>query len=147
MTTPLSSAGTIVLVDDNQDLLDLFSDALHHLGRFTVLCAMNGEEALEQVNMAKPDCLVIDIVMPQLNGYQLVRALRGDPETADIPLVILTALAQDKEQLAGLAAGADQYLIKPVTPLELIAAIQQTLTLSQTERARRYEALAEDLTK
>jgi CheY-like chemotaxis protein len=81
--------------------------------------------------------------MPGLDGYQLVRALRGDPETADIPLVILTAVAQDKGQLSGLAAGADQYLTKPVSPQSLIAAIQQAMTLGQQERMRRLRVLAE----
>jgi CheY-like chemotaxis protein len=137
-------AGTIIMVDDNRDLLELFSDALHDLGKFTVVCAANGEEALEQAMSLHPDCMVIDIVMPQLNGFQLVHALRGDPASRDIPLVILTALAQDREQFIGLAAGADAYLVKPVAPQALIAAIRQATAISQAERVRRYLALTDD---
>lgn len=144
MSAPTSSAGTIIMVDDNRDLLELFSDALHDLGKFVVVCAMDGEEALEQAVSIHPDCMVIDIVMPQLNGFQLVHALRGDPLTRDIPLVILTALAQDREQFIGLAAGADAYLVKPVAPHDLIVAIRQAIALSQAERVRRYLALTDD---
>ena len=73
-----------------------------------------------------------------------MRALRGDPETAATPLILLTALARDVEQFAGLAAGADKYLRKPIEPLELVQAISQAIQLSAEERLGRWQALAHD---
>ena len=93
--------------------------------------------------MHQPECVIIDIVMPGLDGYQVVRALRGDPATAEIPLVILSALAQDHDHFRGLAAGADQYLTKPVRLERLFAAIDQAVMLAQTEREERARRLAE----
>jgi CheY-like chemotaxis protein len=137
------TAATLLLVDDNTDLLDMLTLALKTLGNYTIERATDGVSGLEQAVTVRPDCIIIDILMPGLDGYQLVRALRGDAETADIPLVILTAVAQGKGQFSGLAAGADQYLTKPASPHSLIAAIQQAMTLGQQERLRRLRVLAE----
>lgn len=96
------AAYTVLIVDDNPLLLEFMQDVLQEMGDFNVVTASNGIEGLEQFYQARPDCAVIDVKMPGLTGYQLVRALRGDPETAQTPLVLLTALAQDSEQFAGL---------------------------------------------
>ncbi len=135
---------TVLVIDDNLELLEVLAEGLELAGPFSVLTASDGAQGLEQCLIQHPDCLVIDVKMPQLNGYQLVRALRGDPETAEIPLILLTALAQDYERFAGLAAGTDRYLIKPVTPRELAAAIQEVLMLSAQERQRRFSQLVEE---
>ena len=105
----LSSAPTytVLVVEDNPQLREFLQDVLQELGEFTVFTAADGIEGLEQFYQVRPDCMIIDVKMPGLNGYQLVRTLRGDAETATTPLVLLTALVQDKEQFAGLAAGAD----------------------------------------
>src|SRR5690348_146872 len=135
---------TVLIVDDNLELLEVLSEGLELAGPFTVFTASDGAQGLEDCLTYHPDCLVIDVKMPQLNGYQLVRVLRGDQETAEIPLILLTALAQDYERFAGLAAGTDRYLIKPVTPRELAAAIQEVLALSAQERQRRFSQLVEE---
>jgi CheY-like chemotaxis protein len=135
---------TVLVIDDNLELLEVLAEGLELAGPFTVLTASDGAQGLEQCLTYHPDCLVIDVKMPQLNGYQLVRALRGDPETAEIPLILLTALAQDYERFAGLAAGTDRYVIKPVTPRELAAVILDVVALSAQERQRRYQQLAEE---
>ncbi len=135
---------TILIVDDNPDLLDILAEGLPLAGPFAVITALDGEQGLEACLTHRPDCLVIDVKMPGLTGYQLVRALRGDPETAQIPLILLTALAQDYERFAGLAAGTDRYLIKPITPRELAAAIREVLALTAQERAQRYLQLSEE---
>src|SRR5215813_12969924 len=137
------TTATLLLVDDNTELLDMLTLALKTLGNYIIERATDGVGGLEQAVSIRPDCIVIDILMPGLDGYQLVRALRGDPETADIPLVILTAVAQDKGQFSGFAAGADQYLTKPASPQSLIAAIQQAMTLDQQQRTRRLRVLVE----
>jgi two-component system cell cycle response regulator len=87
---------------------------------------------------------VIDVKMPEVDGIQLVRALRGDPETAPIPIVILSALVQEADQALGLYAGADQYLTKPAKPQAVVEAIQRAIALNAEERAQRMRALAEE---
>ena len=92
----------------------------------------------------RPDCVVIDVMMPGIDGFQLAHALRGDPETAEIPLVMLTALAQEENRLAGLLSGADRYLVKPVRIPDLIEAIQAAIATSRAEREHTLRELAEE---
>jgi CheY-like chemotaxis protein len=133
---------TVLIVDDNDELLESLRFALSALGPFVIATASDGAEGLERAYELRPHCIVIDVKMPGVDGLQLARALRGDVETASIPLVILSALIQEKDQTVGMLAGADQYLTKPTKPQELVAAIQQAIRLSQDERFRRLEALA-----
>lgn len=135
---------TVVLVDDNLELLEVLARSLEHLGGFNVVRAVDGVQGLECVVARHPACVVVDIMMPGINGYQLVRALRGDPQTAAIPIVVLTALSAQRDRLVGLISGADQYLVKPVKPQDLIAAIHQAVSVSQQEREARLRALAEE---
>lgn len=135
---------TVLIVDDNHDLLLLITESLTLLGDYTVVTADNGDDGLARAVEMRPDCVVIDVRMPGLDGYQLVRALRGDPVTAALPLVILTALTQDHYRFAGLLAGADRYLTKPIKPDELVLAIQESIRLSETERTARMWALVDE---
>src|SRR5262249_47752593 len=98
---------------------------------------------LEQFFAVQPDCVIIDVVMPGLDGYQLVKALRGDPASAETPLIMLTALAQDKDEFVGLAAGADQYLVKPVPLRSLVAAVRRAVEITSLERQKQLLTLAE----
>lgn len=138
-----NGAHTVLIVDDNPELLEFITDALRELGDFTVVTAGDGVEALHRFEASQPDCLVVDVRMPRLNGYQLVRALRGDPTSASTPLIMLSAMIQDRDQLAGLLAGADQYLLKPVDPLALVEAIERAIQLGEAERAARMLRLAD----
>ncbi|HEV7129666.1 MAG TPA: response regulator [Ktedonobacterales bacterium] len=144
MSAPAGKHYTVLIVDDNPELLTLITESLTLLGDYTVLTAEDGALGLERAVELRPDCLVIDIKMPGLDGYQLVRAVRGDPATASIPLVMLTALPQEKYRLAGLLVGADQHLTKPTKPADLVAAIQAAIDLSVAERARRMDGLARE---
>ena len=144
MTPSVGKGYVVLIVDDSREMLELIGESLTLLGDYTVLTADNGADGLERAVIQRPDCLVIDLKMPGLDGYQLIHALRGDPSTAAMPLVILTALTQDHYRLAGLLAGADQYLTKPVTPPELVAAIQEAIRLSTAERARRLSGLLDE---
>ena len=135
---------TVLIVDDNPDLLEFLSMSLRHFGPFTIVGAANGIDGLEQALKLHPACVVIDVKMPGLNGYQLASTLRGDPATAAIPLVILTALALDKHQFIGLASGADRYLVKPVEPQDLAEVIEEVIAITQQERAQRFNKLVED---
>lgn len=144
MSQDVGPTYTVLIVDDNPNLLSIISDSLLELGNFAVVTAADGVEGLTRFYEMRPDCVIIDIKMPNLDGYQLLKALRGDPDTASIPLVVLTAMAQDMDRLAGLASGADHYLLKPVKPLDLVAAIQHAITLGETERRRRLKALLDE---
>lgn len=142
MEQPVGSK-TILLVDDDALMLSVFAEAVAIITGYQVHSAENGEQGLEMAIELHPDCVVIDVKMPALNGYQLVRALRGDPATADIPLIILTAMAQDKDRLIGLASGTDRYVTKPVKPSELVVIIQEVLRLDQNDYAERLRELAD----
>ncbi|HLW01406.1 MAG TPA: response regulator [Ktedonobacterales bacterium] len=141
MTAGALPAYTVLIVDDDPDLLQLLTDGLELLGNFRVVQAADGIAGLEQYFEVQPDCMIIDVKMPGLDGYQLVRALRGDPASAETPLIMLTALAQEQQQFAGLALGADQYLIKPVTPRELVAAVKRALLIGEEDRRARMQSL------
>ena len=143
MTSSSEKRYTVLLVDDNTDLLRALTVTLEVMGNFTVIGATDGVQGLERFFEARPDCVVIDIKMPGLDGYQLVKALRGDPESGATPLIVLTALAQDEDRFAGLAVGADAYLVKPVKPQDLAAAIHQAVATNAAERTRRLRELAE----
>src|SRR5690348_2779674 len=124
----------VLVIDDDPALLTAITRGLDLIGGFDVLTATDGASGLEQFFTTRPDCVVVDIRMPGLNGYQFVRALRGDRETAETPIVLLSALVQDREQLAGLLTGADAYLIKPVKIVDLVNAIDRAVQLSAEER-------------
>jgi DNA-binding response OmpR family regulator len=141
MTSP--KRYTVLLVEDNKILLDSMSFALEQLGDFNVITAPDGIEGLEKAVNRQPDCIVIDVRMPGLDGFQLVQALRGDLATASTPLIIMTALAQEKDQFTGLAIGADLYLTKPVAPQDLISAIHSIIDISEDERILRLQHLAD----
>jgi DNA-binding response OmpR family regulator len=133
---------TIVIVDDNQDLLDLLCMGL--CDDYIIVTAQNGEEGLSKISSVQPACAIIDIMMPSIDGFQIIRTLRGDAATASIPLIILTALTIEEGQFPGLASGADRFLTKPVTPSELRLVINEVLTISQSEREARYRQIASE---
>jgi CheY-like chemotaxis protein len=144
MSSPSSSSKyTILIVDDNPELLESLRFAISLLGDgdFHVETATDGAQGLERVVELRPDCVIIDVKMPTLNGYQLVHALRGDPETASIPLVILSAMVQARDTLAGMLAGADQYLTKPAHPRTIVEAIRSGISLTQGQRDQRLQDL------
>lgn len=145
MPEPAGGPSRVLVVDDDRDLLPFLETTLRELSDFEVYVADNGIAGLERFIAVRPHCVVVDVRMPGLDGYQFVRALRGDPDTADAPLVILTAMAQEKDRFAGLAAGADQYLLKPIKPLALLAAIERAIAMGDAARHDAYQDLAEEI--
>ncbi len=139
-----SQAITVLVVDDNPELLSVFINGLPLVGNFTVFTAEDGAQGLEACYTHHPDCVVIDIKMPEMDGQQLVRVLRGDPVTANIPLIILTALPQDHAEFASFASGTDVFVMKPLVPRELAQAIYLALTVDADERAKRLRLLVEE---
>jgi CheY-like chemotaxis protein len=132
----------LVVIDDDPILRESLTEGLPLLGAgFTVHQAEDGVAGLTRIIEDRPDCVIIDIRMPHLDGYQVVRAIRGDPATEHIPLIILSALAEDQDRLAGVLSGADMYLYKPVTLDTLVKAIHQAVNEGHAERMRRIEAI------
>ncbi len=108
----------IVVADDDADIRDLVVFKLQHSGH-DVVAVGDGASALEVCRTRAPDLLVLDVMMPGLSGLETCRALRSDPRTATIPVILLTARAQQGDVEEGYAAGADDYVTKPFSPREL----------------------------
>jgi twitching motility two-component system response regulator PilH len=112
----------ILIVDDSPTERYFLTDILVKNG-FTVSTAENGEEALTKIKADKPDLILMDIVMPGQNGFQITRAIARDPETENVPIFICTSKGQETDRIWGLRQGARDYLVKPVDPGELLAKI------------------------
>lgn len=132
----------VLVIDDDPALLALIRDSLQLVGGYEVMTASDGALGLEQFFATQPDCVVVDVRMPSLNGYQFIRALRGDPATAETPVVVLSALVQDRDALAGLLSGADAYLFKPVKIADLLRTVTQVLQVTSEERQQRSRKLS-----
>jgi twitching motility two-component system response regulator PilH len=113
----------ILVVDDSPTERYFYADLLTRSG-YTVLTAENGEEALIKAKNDLPQLILMDVVMPGQNGFQVTRAISRDPVTAHIPILICTSKDQETDRYWGLKQGARDYLVKPVNPQELLAKIQ-----------------------
>jgi twitching motility two-component system response regulator PilH len=112
----------ILIVDDSPTERYYLSDILVRNG-FTVTTAVNGEEALVKIKANKPQLILMDVVMPGANGFQVTRAIARDPELADVPIIICSSKNQETDRIWGLRQGARDYLVKPVDPAQLLAKI------------------------
>jgi DNA-binding response OmpR family regulator len=121
----------ILIVDDEPLNVDYLEQELEDLGYATV-SARNGQEALEKVATEAPDLILLDVMMPIMNGFTVCRILKGNDDTRLIPVVIMTALDGFDDRIQGIEAGADDFLTKPVNPRELLARIQTTLRMKHT---------------
>jgi signal transduction histidine kinase len=125
----------VLVVDDNADMRSYLLDLLG--SRYEVQVATDGLEALECVRRDPPALIVSDVMMPRLDGFGLVKALRADPLTSSIPIVLLSARAGEESTLEGLAGGADDYLVKPFSARELLARVRAHLQFSKALRLER----------
>lgn len=112
----------ILIVDDSPTERYFLSDILIKNG-FSVSTAENGEEALQKIKADKPQLILMDIVMPGQNGFQVTRAISRDPDTQDVPVIICTSKGQETDRIWGLRQGARDYIVKPVDPQELLTKI------------------------
>ena len=116
----------ILVIEDEPAIQELISAALQHAGHRTT-CALSAEEANVLINGPLPDVVLIDWMLPGMSGIQYARKLRGDERTRDLPIILLTARSEEQDKVAGLEAGADDYLTKPFSPRELVARIKAVL--------------------
>jgi DNA-binding response OmpR family regulator len=116
----------LLVADDDEDILALVQLRLSRSG-FEVIVARDGEEALRLVQERHPDLAVLDWMMPKSSGLEVLRAIRANPDTAHIPVVLLTARASETDVQEGLDAGADDYIAKPFSPQELAARVHSIL--------------------
>ncbi|GAA1935313.1 response regulator [Nocardioides marmoribigeumensis] len=117
---------TVVLAEDDVDIRDLVQIVLEGLD-LTVTAVGNGAEALAECRRVKPRLLLLDITMPIMNGLEVCREVRADPELKDVPVILMTARAQASDVQAGMEAGADTYIIKPFGPIELREHVEDIL--------------------
>jgi DNA-binding response OmpR family regulator len=127
LSEPVASRVPVLLVaDDDEDILALVRLRLSRSG-FEVIVARNGEEALRLAQERHPDLAVLDWMMPKASGLEVLRAIRADSRTADIPVVLLTARASEADVQEGLEAGAIDYIAKPFSPQELATRVHDIL--------------------
>ena len=117
---------TILLVDDSPTQVKAMQDALQGRG-FQLMTAADGEEALAKVMQLRPDMVLLDVVLPKKNGFQVCRQLKTSPETKDTKVIMVTSKSQDSDRFWGLKQGADEFLGKPVDAEELLALIARHL--------------------
>jgi PAS domain S-box-containing protein len=122
----------ILLADDNADMRDYVKRLL--IPQFEITTVMNGAAALRSVQTNPPDLVLSDVMMPEMDGFELLRSLRANPATQEIPIILLSARAGEEARIEGLQAGADDYLTKPFSARELIARVEANLKLAQLRR-------------
>lgn len=121
----------ILVADDEPHILRVVKDKLANAG-FSVVTASNGEEALESARREKPALVLLDVMMPKMNGFDVCRALRAEAEFKGVPILLLTARGQEIDRHMGLEAGASEYITKPFSPRELLATVQAQLEAAKT---------------
>ncbi len=126
----MDTAKQIFIVDDEADIVELVSYNLKKEG-FSVDAASDGETALAKIRKGKYDLLILDLMLPKIQGIELCRILRSDPKTAGLPIIMLTAKGEEVDRILGLEMGADDYMTKPFSPRELVARIKAVLRRSR----------------
>ena len=118
--------GKILVVDDEIYIVHILDFSLGMEG-YEVLTALDGEQALEKARAEHPDLVVLDIMMPKLDGYETCKMLKADPNTKDIPVILLSAKGRNVDQKVGFEVGADDYITKPFSPRKLVERINTIL--------------------
>jgi diguanylate cyclase (GGDEF)-like protein len=124
---------TILVVDDDPDIARFVEVNLRSAG-YDVAVAADGEEALEKAGELRPDLVLLDVMMPRIDGFEVAQRLRKNPQTANTSIIMLTAKALSADKVTGLQSGADDYIIKPFDPIELLARVKGTLRRAKEMR-------------
>ncbi len=125
---------TVLVVEDENDVVDLLRYHLKRAG-YKVLIEKTGDAGLDAARRNRPDAAIFDVMMPGMTGLEVCRALKGDPDTADIPVLMLTAKSEVKDRVKGLEIGADDYVTKPFSPKEVVLRVQGMIRRAQTVAA------------
>lgn len=120
------SMSTVLVVEDSIPQREMITDLLRGIG-LEVATAGDGMEALERIQNRTPDVIVLDIVMPRMNGYELCRRLKADPGTQHVPVVLCSSKGEEFDRYWGMKQGADAYIAKPFQPAELVGTVKQLL--------------------
>ncbi|NSW55398.1 MAG: response regulator [Armatimonadetes bacterium] len=132
-------AKTILVVDDERHIVRLVEVNLQRAG-YNVDTAYDGVEALEKVRASKPDMIVLDVMMPRMDGFEVLQNLQANPDTAEIPVIMLTAKAQDADIFKGWQQGVSSYLTKPFNPRELLTFVERIFQSLEDSRGGGYDS-------
>jgi two-component system alkaline phosphatase synthesis response regulator PhoP len=125
----------VLVVDDDKAVVRLMRGYLEQAG-YQVVVAYDGQNALHILQREQPDLLLLDLMLPDLDGYEITRRVRSDPRLAHIPIIMLTARVADEEKIVGLELGADDYVVKPYNPREVVARVRANLrSRGETQRS------------
>jgi CheY-like chemotaxis protein len=116
----------ILVVDDEPTIVRLMEFILARQGH-EMIVAVNGEEALQKIRAQQPDLVLLDIMMPRIDGYEVAHQLRSDPATASLPIIMLSAKAQEEDIRKGIEVGVDKYITKPFSPEHLVHVVADYL--------------------
>ncbi|TMQ59621.1 MAG: response regulator transcription factor [Candidatus Eisenbacteria bacterium] len=126
-------SGLVLVIEDEKEIRDLVRYNLEHAG-FKVAAFADGDQGLERLFASRPDALVLDLMLPGKNGLEILREVRSEPATRDLPVIVLTARAAEMDKLLGFEHGADDYLTKPFSPRELVARVEALLRRARPDR-------------
>jgi len=124
---------TILIAEDERDIRDLVVFSLR-FGGFEVVEATNGQEAVEQAQKVMPDLILMDVRMPKMTGYDACKQLKSMEDTKHIPVIFLSAKGQEQERQQGMEAGAEEYILKPFAPEDLVNMVRKVLQKTRAER-------------
>jgi len=127
------SKGRVLVVDDEIYIVHILDFSLGMEG-YEVITALDGEQALEKARAEKPDLIVLDIMMPKLDGYETCKMLKAEADTKDIPVILLSAKGRNVDQKIGFEVGADDYITKPFSPRKLVERINAILGQNSSQR-------------
>jgi DNA-binding response OmpR family regulator len=140
----MSTVARVLVIDDEPDVLLLCRVNLEHAGH-QVLVATDGEEGIALARAEHPDVIVLDIMLPQMDGFDVLEGLAGHEETREVPVLLLSARAGREDKVRGLRAGAIRYVTKPFTPTSLASDVQLLNSMTPEERTTRRDEALRDL--
>jgi putative two-component system response regulator len=127
-TIRMARMASVLIVDDNPSVLELIRTQLKH-HPYKLDTALDGEEALHKIQQEAPDLIVLDLMMPRISGFEIIKRIKNDKDTQFIPIIVITALSEQEDKLRAIELGADDFLVKPINKLELATRIKSLLRM------------------